>query len=256
MWAIKQTVLVLILSSATSALAADTPKKSEYREDVEVRLVIVDVFVVDRHGRTVPDLTIEDFEVTVDGKLIELDTLDVLCPGGAMEDVVSVRRPSRRETPPAPEAERKILLAVDYMHIRDIDRARVLEDAQEMVRHGCSPGEQIMVAAITGGVRVEQPFTTDRDQVVEALHRMEYDITLWEPRFEHLTDFGFFYAVEALLNLMEQESGPKALVLFSNLPGDSSAYDNQYADLAALAATSRTAIYPVHAAGLRPPPPT
>jgi hypothetical protein len=85
---------------------------------------------------------------------------------------------------------------------------------------------------------------------------MEYDITLWEPEFEHLMDYGFFYAVETLLNLMEQVPGPKALVLFSNIPSGSVEYDNEFANIASLATASRTAIYPVHALGLQPPLPT
>jgi hypothetical protein len=48
--------------------------------------------------------------------------------------------------------------------------------------------EELMVVALTGGLRVEQPFTKDRGVVVDTLRRMEHDISLWNGNFGHLTE--------------------------------------------------------------------
>jgi hypothetical protein len=58
----------------------------QQEEQVQVRLVLVDVLVTDRSGRTVPGLVQEDFTLLVQNRPVEIDTLDSGCRAGAMED--------------------------------------------------------------------------------------------------------------------------------------------------------------------------
>jgi hypothetical protein len=126
----------------------------------------------------------------------------------------------------------------------------VLEQARAMVRHGATAQDRIMVAALDGGLRIEQTFTVDTDRVLATLERMEYDITLWEPAFGHLTEEPFFAGLRALLEVLAFEPGDKGIVLFSNSPAPADESDRAFAELAATAGVARCAIYPVHAAGL------
>ena len=223
-------------------------------EEVEVRLVLIDAVVLDRQNRTVPGLTVDDFEIRVGGKRLPIDTLDVNCTGEPVDDPRGVRNPRRRE-PISSDVERNIVLALDYLHLSQMQRVDVLEQAQTMVRHGTAPNDRIMVAALNGGLRVEQPFTTDHERVVDTLKRMEYDISLWEPSFYHLTEEPFFDGMQALLDVLSAVPGSKGMVLFSNSPGASDENDLRFAELAANASSSRCSIYPVHATGLTNPRP-
>ena len=49
-----------------------------------------------------------------------------------------------------------------------------------MGANNLAEGEELMVAAINNRLRVEQPFTTDRSQVLAALARMKHDPSLWQ----------------------------------------------------------------------------
>jgi VWFA-related protein len=220
-------------------------------EEVRVRLILVDVVVLDRQDRTISNLTKDDFEIIVDGNRTPIDTLDTVCPGGGAEDVVGVRDPRKRAPVPAPGADRKIVIALDYLHLPHMQRTEVLDEARRMMEASDVPGEQIMVVALNGGLRIEQGFTADRGQVRKTLKRMQYDITLWEPSFRHLTDEPFFTGLQGLFAVLESVPGPKAVVLFSSHPGRTAATEDlRFAELAASASASRSAIYPVHGTGL------
>ena len=248
-------LICLLLFFPAAAQEQQAPLDLDQHEDVEVRLVLIDALVVDKDGRTVPDLTIDDFEVAVDSELRPIDTLDVSCDAGRAEDPRGVKRPRLRGAPTAPDAERSIDLALDYLHLSQFERVDVLEQAKEMVSHGATAKDQIMIVALNGGLRVEQSFTSDHQQVLRVLDRMEYDITLWQPSFQHLTEESFFFGLQALMDILEQVPGSKAMVLFSNSPASASENDLHFANLAATASASRCAIYPVAASGLGTPPP-
>jgi VWFA-related protein len=245
----KQLVGLLAMLLAAAAMA-DEPIPVDIIEHERVRLVILDVVVVDKDGRTVPGLAREDFELTTDGKVRPADTLDVSCPGGAVGEPRAVGNPAKR-TPAAPATGRKIVLALDYQHLYGMQRTRVLEQARAMVERGADPADEIMVVALTGGLRLEQPFTSDHEAVRRTLRRMEYDLTLYTRDFEHLTETGFVESLHALFDVLGTLPGTKALVLYSamrDIP-----LDVQFRELAASASAARCSIYPVDANGFMEP---
>jgi len=159
-----------------------------------VRLVVVDVLVVDRKGNPVPGLVQEDFELTVDGRAVLLSSFDVSCsdlPAGSF------------------------VLAFDYQHLAEGQRAQALDLAKEAIAHSTAQGRETMIAALTGGLRVELPFTADRDRIISALGRMEGDATLFAGNFAHLNESGFVRGLTSLFDVLGTFSGPKAVILFS-----------------------------------------
>jgi hypothetical protein len=111
----------------------------------------------------------------------------------------------------------------------------------------------MMVVALTGGIRVEQPFTRDRAEIVKTLHRMEHDITLWNGNFSHLTAFPLWASLRALVSVLRTTPGPKAVVYITAGWGPSSnRYDNEYEQLSAYASDARVAFYPVDLRGMYP----
>jgi len=246
---------VLLVAATGAVTAQDTTDVSPSAQKVDkveiekVRLLLLDVVVVDIQGRTVPDLGLEDFVVVSRRRERPIDTLDVDCPAGRAEDASGVRHPSRRDVPAAPQTGRKIVLALDYQHLWGTHTVDVLEQAKDMIEHGVTDDEEIMVVALTGGLRIEQPFTRDREKVVRTLHRMEYDVSLWNGNFTHMNESGWVDAMTTLLDVLGTVPGKKAVVLYSTMI--SAPLDLEFQEIAAIAGASRCSIYPVDASGLR-----
>jgi len=99
-----------------------------------------------------------------------------------------------------------------------------------------------------GGLRVEQPFTMERGRIPAALERMDKDLSLRAGNFAHTSDDGFVRGLTALFDVAATVPRPKAILLFSAM--QDVPLDEQFRDLAAMAAASRSVIYPVDVRGL------
>lgn len=197
-------------------------------EKVDVNLLILDVQVLDRKGNAVPGLVAGDFDVSIDNRAAPIATFDASC--GELAE------------PP------EIVLAFDYQHLDPIQRGIALESARRALEGRGAGGGRVMVAALTGGLRVEQPFTTDRARIPATLARMRDDPTLFAGNFSHTSDDGFVRGLTALFDVAAAVPRPKAIVLYSTMRD--APLDEDFRQLAALAAASRSVIYPVDVRGL------
>ena len=233
-------VALLGLAVGLASLAQDPPPRLvDQVERATVRLVILDAVVVDRDGRPVPDLARDDFEIAAAGEPRAIDTFDVDCRVAEAEPgrgVASVPEP------------RRLVIAVDYEHIHRDLLFPALDRVKRFVRERKANDEQVMVVALTGGLRVEQAFTTDFEEAARTIQRMQYDVSLWNGNFSHMSEDGFVGSLTALLDVLGTIAAPKSVVLFSGM--EDVPLDLEFERLAALAATSRTAFYPVDVLGL------
>jgi VWFA-related protein len=259
--------IALVSSPATVAQEPTGPVESELTEEVEVRFVIVDALVLDSRGEVVPDLTVDDFELHLDLQRHPVESVDLDCPAGALEDPRPVEHGESREEHSVPELPRRIALAVDYKNLPQTRRPEVLRSLEAMVREFHGPSEELMVVAITRRLRVEQPFTGDRDEILRTLDRMRQDPSLWQEHvIPHYDEFDLFDALTSLIRMLADHEGSKAIVLFSDLSTKiedrafswrpliatplAIDYDRQFEALATSATDARVAIYPVHSRGL------
>jgi len=238
----------------SSAGQSETPLPSELVERERTRLVIIDVVVLDSHDRTVPGLTIDDFELLVDSKPVTPDTLDVSCDE-TLPDAKNVPWNERRQSPPAlTGTKRRIVLLFDYMHLPQQPigrRAETLDHAMHMLETADLAGDEIMVVALTGSLRIEQAFTTDRTETWAALRRMQRDITLWAPSFYHNREKAWVRSMTTLFDVLGTYPGTKAVVLFSAVSHWPD-YREDRERLNAAAGTARCRIFPVDSRGLFP----
>jgi VWFA-related protein len=238
------------------------PRETDKTETVEVRLVTVDLVVLDENDRTVPGLGPEDFRVTVDGRPVAVDTLDSRCTGDPVEDPRGGAGPGEWTADGLESDEpRRLVFALDYLHLPILPcpdltsgpcnlHSRVLEELERVIPERMEDGDEVMIAALTGGLRIEQPFTTDSREVSRTLERMAYDVTLLAGNFAHLTEFPLFESLEALVDVLGTVPGPKGVVMFSGGSGPGIAYDNDYRALASRAAAARVSFYTVDCLGL------
>jgi len=244
---------VLLLALGTPAAIGPTgpPIESGLEERVDVQFVLLDAVVIDRRGRTRPDLDKVDFELFVDGDEVEIASLDLHCPGGGSRDVEADWRPGRA---PAPEPRdhdgpgRRMVLVFDYFHMNP---ARSFEAALAALERFGAEGDEHMIVALGSSLRVELGFTGDLGRVKQTLERMSRDPGLFAANHAHLTEWRFFDRVERLFDVLEPLPGRKILVLFSgaNAP-DGFYHDRAFERLAARSAIARTALYPVDTDGL------
>ncbi len=253
--------LISLLPPAARA-AEQKPLPSDLTEKVEVRLVILDVVVVDRQGRPVPGLSKDDFRLMVEGEATPVDTFDVECEA-----------PAETKAPAAPAEEkgggpagtdlagvqaraaepRRIVFALDYAHVGARWRPAVLRAVKRMVSESEGPTDQFMVAALTGSLRVEQNFTADRAEVLRALDRMGKDVTLWADEFNHRTDEQYLDGLIALMQVLDAEPGSKAVVFLSNVDDLKGEIEGRMTNLAGLAGSARVSLHTVSARGLDTP---
>jgi len=230
------------------------PLPIDKQEKVEVRLVLVDLLVFDRQGRAVRDLEKDDFTLLIQNRPVAIDTLDHLCD--PVEQVETVDQ-EIVATPRDVSRPRTVLL-FDYYHMDMGDRIDALEHAGRIVENlSLEQDEEIMVAVLTDGLRVLQPFTSDPERLAASLASMQEDVTIWarifEPPYRPLTEQGYFEDLGRLMNIMMGYDGLKTVVMFSSFLGKSDQDDLWYLDVAHRAAESRTLLYPVYARGLEPP---
>lgn len=239
-------VLIALLFGWTVAVAQEPPPPLELgiEEEVEVRLVLVDLLALDRDDRPVPDLTADELELSVDGRKIEIATFDRDCPALAAADPRDFGRT------PHPG---KIVLVFDYYHMTNV--AETYERVLETLDTQPAGGAEHMVVSLGDVVRIETPFTTDLGEVRLALRRMRDDPALWAGNHGRLTEWPFFERVGMLFDLLERIAGRKTVVLFSGpFTPDGFFHDPAHKQLSAMSTIARTAIYAVDAGGLRTGP--
>jgi len=254
-WAVRSIVVFLLILGSYALFAEDEPAEPldvGQVEEVEVQLVLLDVLVLDHRDRTIPDLTAEDFDVLVDHKLVEIDSLDVDCPLGEATDPragETVEIPTKEQASGPP---RRFVHAFDYYHI-DV-AAETIERARRAVRTLSSGQEEHMIVAIGPGLRVELPFTTDLDEVDRTLERMYNDPGLYAGHYGRLTERRFYRKLRALFDVLELVPGQKVVVLYSGpFPPDGFNHDPDFKAIASMSAKARVSLYPVDVGGVRTP---
>src|SRR5687768_2383715 len=68
----RATILSFALATATFVFAQQQPAPPQFTEEIEVRVIDVDVAVTDRQGNPLTNLTRDDFELYEDGKRVDI----------------------------------------------------------------------------------------------------------------------------------------------------------------------------------------
>ena len=166
--------LVFLALGLIGAAQAPRPKPDE-RHEVAVRLVLVDVMVVDRDGRFVTDLTKADFEVAEDGKKMDLASAELIELQRAGEAAGAV--PHAAAAPAAalsrPPRDSRFIVVFDSINTiqRMLNRSKpeILAKLLSLL----DVGQEIVVFELTedGRMVVLQPLTRDRELIAQAVDK-------------------------------------------------------------------------------------
>ena len=178
-------LIALSLSANLFAQDEDAPETPYFSDVMEVELVDVDIYVTDKKGRPVNNLTLEDFEVFEDGKPVNVSNFRVVTPttasiGDQQSSAVPTDKPPETapqtpSTPPiaaAPAEPLHLILYIDNAFIRSNNRNRVLRDLRALVRR-VPLSAKIMVVSHSQSIKVNQSFTTDPNLITKALLELE-----------------------------------------------------------------------------------
>jgi VWFA-related protein len=165
----------IVLTGLPCAPAHGEPRDSGLVERVGVELVEVHVLVTHR-GRPVRGLTLDDFELRVDGKHRTLaDVLEIGVESTPVDAASSAARseptPSRRDAP----WHRPVFLVVyvDQWHVHPASRRWALDGVRRFLLELDTDETQVLVASFDGSVKIEQPFTHQARRAVNVLYDLE-----------------------------------------------------------------------------------
>lgn len=160
-----------LLASATALAAQTSGQSTPQRPDpdapapirVSVDVVAVDVQVIDREGRPVPDLGPEKFSVTINGRRRRVVSAERISSDVGEDG----RSAAPRATASVPA--RVVMIAVDCISFDATESRDVIQAVRQFVRQ-LSPDDMVGLSAYPNGPKVDP--TRDHDIVVRALDQV------------------------------------------------------------------------------------
>jgi VWFA-related protein len=179
--------IVTLLLTAMNGIAQDEPTEElkpigglAFVDEIEVTVVNIPVFVTDKKGNAIPDLTREDFRILQDGQERVLTNFKLYTEAVYREYREELRRIEASGRDHLPDAEIDLpelrpsymAIYVDHENLRPLDRNRVLNQLAAFIRNNCQPPVQMMVASYNRSLKIVQPFTSDANEVMDAIRNM------------------------------------------------------------------------------------
>ncbi|MGH9423863.1 MAG: VWA domain-containing protein, partial [Thermoanaerobaculia bacterium] len=156
--------LMLVAMQAWAQSFGPLPPLTEH---VEVKVINVDVDVVDKAGRPVTDLTKDDFEVFEDGRPQKIANFYVIENSGVKGAPVADAAAASSS-----QFQRKFILLVDNNYIDKIQRDKALAEIDRFVDGSFNGEHEWAIAMITQRLEVLHPFTADKGEIHAAIDRI------------------------------------------------------------------------------------
>ena len=154
------------------------PESPRLVENIDVRIINVDVIVTDKRGNFVPNLTADDFTI-LENSVPKPITNFYEVQGSVAKSVVGE---APAEAPVVPEAtkkevaenmKRRIIFYVDNLSLSPFNRNRVFQQMKDFVREAMRPGDEAMIATYNRSMKVRVPFTRDIAQITSMLDGLQ-----------------------------------------------------------------------------------
>jgi VWFA-related protein len=156
---------LLAVSLFATALAA----QETLVEQIEVRIVNVDVVVTDRSGKMVTGLTRDDFEVLENGKPRAITNFAEIRSDSSVPAIVNA--PTTASTASAAARPRRLLLFIDNYSLDPTVRTEVVASMENFVDTKMGPDDAASVVAWNRKLNILAGFTRDRAALHVALKK-------------------------------------------------------------------------------------
>jgi len=154
-------VSLLLPALLAASITPQEPRPPEFRSDV--RMIRLDVSVVDGAGRPVAGLRAEDFEVREDGRPVPLVYFEAVEPGSLPDEAVAVREEEDSGSP-----ERRVLLLVDLATMSYGQAIRARRSVARYLREGTRAGDWVRLANLSTGHAWDGRIPDDRERLSRA----------------------------------------------------------------------------------------
>jgi VWFA-related protein len=167
-----------LLPAAALAQAPPPPENppATFRETVQVRVMDLDVSVTDSRGNPVPDLTQNDFRVTVDGKPVSIDYFTRVAEGTIHAPDLATASPDLVLAEYRKGADayvpRQFLMYIDVGNLSPGSRKRGLEALRDLVTR-LGPGDMGRVVLFDRRGKEQTEWTSSKETLFSALSKIE-----------------------------------------------------------------------------------
>jgi VWFA-related protein len=178
-------IACLALLSVLTAQRPSLPQPVVRGSDVirlGVDLVRVDATVTDERGRHVGDLTVDDFELSQDGRPQAITTFNYVSLGAAAAATTPMRDPAVRSPAPGPtrplaphEIRRTIAIVVDDLGLSFESASRARTALQRFLDTQMREGDLVAILRTGAGMGALQQFTSDRRMLQSAVERVRWN---------------------------------------------------------------------------------
>lgn len=140
-------------------------------ENIDVRVINVDVVVTDKKGNPIHGLTKDDFELFENGKPKPISNFyEVSGEKPAGPPAAAAEKPSAAAIEQIPENQkRRIIFFIDNLSLNPFNRNRVFKNMKEFITKVMRPGDEAMIATYNRSMKVRVPFTRDPIQLQQTL---------------------------------------------------------------------------------------
>lgn len=213
------TLLVVLASSKSSD--AEQPAKVGLKESVQVSLVPLEVTVWPKETESDAclGLTIDDFELLVDGQPRKIYALDAL---GTTQDVRG--QGASATGAPSPDGMSFVLL-FDLWHLDLFCRGfpacpstkpLAFNEARRFVREELHEGDRLLLVTAAGWPVVHYGWIRARADALAALDRLEKNRQVMMPRQEHLHHNGWIAGIESFFLALGRYPGRKDVIYLAD----------------------------------------
>jgi VWFA-related protein len=182
----RQMLLALGLSfSLLTPVVAQEPAKQGEVVRVTTNLVQIDVVVTDKDGRTVTDLSPDDFEVSEDGKKQQITNFSYISAVDSAvprPDTAASTSPSKKPAEPVmpaqlkrEEVRRTVALVIDDLGLSFESFGYARKALSKFVDEQMQPNDLVAVLRTSKGVGVLQQFTSDKRQLHAAIESLRWN---------------------------------------------------------------------------------
>jgi len=147
--------------------------------EVLVELVVVEVFVTDKEGNFIDNLTEDDFEIYEDGKKVEIYYFDIVSPNKEIIKEEFKEKVIEKKKALHPQ-KMKLVVLFDNINTNRVYLNRQWPQVEEMFRALSDKVEETMIMELNRelGMRIIQPFTSDPDLLTSKISELGFD--LWK----------------------------------------------------------------------------
>lgn len=187
-------VVSLAVSISAGTAVSQESDPGGFVEQLDVRVVNVDVYVTDRDGNPVTDLTRDDFSLVVDGRPVEITHFDPVIdtPSNLRGARGRIQAPPDREAdrapdqaPEQPAAEDQqlwILIYIDNYNVEAIHRNRVLRELVQFLSRHQRPEDRVMIVSYERSLNLRHSFSDPPEAAIDALLQLQEAATFGEPK--------------------------------------------------------------------------